>query len=314
VTPTRAPGRARGVALLVVVALTAAVAILVAGLQYHEALQIRRTTNMVLAEQARAYHRGAEDWAGAMLQREGRDDAGDDLTEPWNQQGLILPIEGGRLVGTLRDLQGRFNLNDLIKADGSLDAAAFTRFQRLLAALDIAETERIAGALADWLDPDQEPRFPFGAEDQTYLRLVPAYRSADRPMLWVGELRTLDGLTAEGFAKLAPNLAALPERGATNVNTAPLAVLQSLADGAIGDPLSAVLARQQGAPFADAADFAREFGHTIPDGIALGTRSKYFALETAVEFDGLTTTMYSLLARTSGGAVQTLRRSADPEP
>ena len=312
--PIRIPPRMRGVALLIVVALTAAVAILVTGLQFHEALQIRRTTNLVLADQAGAYHRGAEDWAGAMLQREGRDDAGDDFTEAWNQQGLVLPIEGGRLVGTLRDLQGRFNVNDLIKSDGSLDAAAFARFQRMLAALDIAEPERVAGALVDWLDADQEPHFPFGAEDQTYLRLVPAYRTADRAMLWVGELRTLDGMTAEAYAKLAPNLAALPGRGATNVNTAPLAVLQSLADSAIGDSLTAVVARQQSAPFADVADFAREFGHVVPEGITLGTRSQYFALETAVEFDGLTTTMYSLLARTPGGAVHTLRRSADPEP
>jgi general secretion pathway protein K len=306
--------RSRGVALLVVVALTAAVAILVAGLQFRGALQIRRTTNLMLAEQARAYHRGAEDWAGAMLQREGRDDAGDDLTEPWNQQGLVLPIEGGRLVGSLRDLQGRFNLNDLLTDDGQLDEAAHARFRRLLAALEVEEPERIAGAVVDWLDADQEPRFPFGAEDQTYLRLVPAYRSADRALLWVGELRTVDGVTAESYAKLAPNLAALPRGGALNVNTAPLAVLQSLAEGAVGDPLAGVLARQRSAPFTDAGDFVREFGHTIPGGTALGVRSQHFALETAVEFDGLTTTMYSLLARTSGGAVRTLRRSADPEP
>lgn len=306
--------RDRGVALLIVVALTAAVAILVAGLQFRGALQIRRTTNMMLAEQARAYHRGAEDWAGAMLQREGRDDAGDDLTEPWNQQGLVLPIDGGRLVGSLRDLQGRFNLNDLLADDGRLDEAAFARFRRLLLTLEIEEPERVAGAVVDWLDADQEPRFPYGAEDQTYLRLAPAYRSADRTMLWVGELRTVDGVTPDSYTKLAPNLAALPRGGALNVNTAPLAVLQSLAEGAVGDPLAGVLARQRNAPFADAGDFAREYGHTISDGTALGVRSQHFALETVVEFDGLTTTMYSLLARTSGGAVRTLRRSADPEP
>jgi len=306
--------RSRGVALLIVIALTAAVAILVAGLQFRDQLQIRRTTNLVLADQARAYHLGAEDWAGALLEREGRDDAGDDLTEPWNQQGLVLPIEGGQLVGTLRDLQGRFNVNSLIMDDGSVDPAAFAQLRRLLAALEIEEPERIAGAIADWLDADQEPRFPYGAEDQTYLRLQPAYRSGDRPMLWVGELRAVDGMSAEVFTRLAPNLAALPTRGPLNVNTAPLAVLQSLADDSIGDPLSSVLARQRAAPFNNAADFAGEFGHTIADGVAIGTGSQYFGLETAVQFDGLTTTMYSLLARTPGGAVRTLRRSADPEP
>lgn len=305
----------RGVALLIVIALTAAVAMLVAALQHQGALQLRRTTNLVRADQARAYQLGAEDWAGALLAREGRDDDRDDLTEPWNQQGLVIPVQPGvQLVGSLRDLQGRFNLNDLVAQDGTLDAAAHARFERLLAALGIAEAQRIAGAVADWLDADQDPRFPFGAEDQTYLRLVPAYRSADRPMLWVGELRSVDGVTAEAYAKLAPNLAALPTRGPTNVNTAPLAVLQSLADGAVGDPLATVLARQQGAPFADVDDFRREFGHEVAQGITIGTRSEYFALETAVQFDGFTTTMYSLLARAPGGAVRTLRRSADPEP
>lgn len=304
----------RGVALLIVIALTAAVAILVAALQFQGSLQVRRTTNLVRADQARAYHLGAEDWAGALLQREARDDPRDDLTEPWNQQGLVLPVEGGRLVGTLRDLQGRFNVNELIASDGGVDEAAVARFRRLLAALQIEQPERIAGALVDWLDADQDSRFPFGAEDQTYLRLVPAYRSADRPMLWVGELRAVDGVSAEAYAKLAPNLAALPSRGPLNVNTAPLAVLQSLTDSSVGDLLTQVVARQQAAPFADAGEFAREFGHSIPDGVQLGVRSQYFALETAVEFDGLTTTMYSLLARTPGGAVRTLRRSADPEP
>ena len=306
--------RSRGVALLIAIALTASVAVFVAALQFQGELQLRRTTNLVRSDQARAYHLGAEDWAGALLQREGRDDPDDDLTEPWNQQGLVLPIEGGQLVGTLRDLQGRFNVNELIKDDGKVDPVAAARFERLLAALGIEERERIAGALVDWLDADQEPHFPFGAEDQTYLRLVPAYRTADRPMLWVGELRTLDGVDAEVYAKLAPNLAALPERGPLNVNTAPLAVLQSLADESVGDPLTEIVARQQSAPFADAAEFARDFGHTIPEGVALATRSKFFALETAVQFDGLTTTMYSLLARTPGGATRTLRRSSDPEP
>jgi general secretion pathway protein K len=306
--------RQRGVALLIVIALSVAVAMLVAALQFQGSLQARRTMNLVRGDQARAYHLGAEDWAGALLQREGRDDARDDFTEPWNQKGLVIVIEGGQLVGTLRDLQGRFNVNELLGSDGSVDEAAVARFRRLLAALGIEESERIAGALVDWLDADQDPRFPFGAEDQTYLRLVPAYRSADRPMLWVGELRAVDGVSAEVYAKLAPNLAALPTRGALNVNTAPLAVLQSLADSAIGDALTPILARQTTDPFNDAADFARAFGHTIPDGTALGVRSQYFALETAVEFDGLTTTMYSLLARTPGGAVRTLRRSADPEP
>jgi general secretion pathway protein K len=306
--------RQRGVALLLVVALTAAVVAVVTTAQFRAALEVRRTTNLVFADQALAYHLGAEDWAGHLLRRDAEQDTVDDLTESWNQDGVVLPIEGGRMVGAIADLQGRFNVNNLIKADGTVDEVAFAQFKRLLDAVGVAETDRVAAAVVDWIDPDQDPRQPLGAEDSSYLRRDPPYRTADAPLRWVGELRLVEGIDAPTYALLAPQLAALPRGTAINVNTATLPVLRSLSDDGAGAALDDLLARQRDAPFASVPEFAAAYGRSIPNGIALDVKTSYFSLSTAVVIEGITSTMYSVLARASGGATHPLRRSTDPTP
>ena len=307
-------GRSRGVALLLVVMLTAAVVVVVATAQRRTALDLRRTTNLVFVDQALAYHFGAEDWAAHLLRRDAEQDTVDDLTEDWSQHGVVLPIEGGRMVGTLEDMQGRFNVNNLRKPDGTIDEAQLAQLKRLLDALGAAETERIANAIADWIDADQDPRPTLGAEDSSYLRLDPAYRTADAPLHWIGELRAVDGIDAATFTLIAPNLAALPAPSTINVNTATLPVLQSLADAARNDPLTSILARQRSAPFASVPEFSAEFGRSMPAGVRLSVDSHHFALRTTVVIEGVTSTMYSLLARASSGATHPLRRSTDLEP
>lgn len=307
--------RQRGVALLLVVGLTAAVVAVVTTAQYRAALEVRRTTNLVFADQALAYHLGAEDWASHLLRRDGDEDTVDDLTEPWNQDGVMLPIEGGRMVGAIADLQGRYNINNLVKADGTVDEAAFAQLRRLLDAVGAAETDRVAAAIIDWIDVDQDPRAPLGAEDSSYLRLDPPYRTADAPLLWVGELRLVEGVDAATYALLAPHVTALPRGTAINVNTATLPVLQSLSEDARGAPLDDVLARQRSAPFDSVADFSGAFGRNVAAGVVIDIKTSHFALSTTVEVEGTTSTMYSVLARaTSGAATRPLRRSTDLTP
>lgn len=298
-----------------VVGLTAAVVAVVTTAQYRAALEVRRTTNLVLADQALAYHLGAEDWASHLLRRDGDEDTVDDLTEAWNQNGVVMPIEGGQMVGAIEDLQGRFNLNNLLKADGSVDEVAFTQLRRLLDAVGATETDRVAAAIVDWIDADQDPRAPLGAEDSSYLRLDPPYRSADAPLRWVGELRLVEGVDAATYARLAPYIAALPRGTAINVNTATLPVLQSLSADAQGAPLDDVLARQRGAPFGSTAEFSTAYGRNIAAGVAIDVKTSYFALTTTVVIEGTASTMYSVLARASNGATtRPLRRSTDLTP
>lgn len=306
--------RQRGVALLMVVVLTAAVVALVATAQYRAALDMRRTTNLVFHDQALAYHLGAEDWACHLLRRDAEEDTVDNLREEWNLKGIALAVEGGTLNGELEDLQGRFNLSNLVKDDGTVDEPSLAHLRRLLDAVGISDTDRIAAAIVDWIDADQEPRGGLGAEDSFYLSLEPGYRTADTRLVWIGELRAVNGIDAATYALIAPHLAALPRRTAINVNTATLAVLQSLADGARSDPLVPVLARQREAPFGSVAEFTAAYGHAPADGILLAVESAHFALRTSVTIEGTASTMYSVLARAAGGATRPLRRSTDLTP
>lgn len=81
---------------------------------------IRRSTLFQHQLQARLYSLGAEDWATAVLRRD--DSETDHLGEDWASLPPALPIQGGTLQGRIIDLQGRFNLNNLLSTYPSLDA------------------------------------------------------------------------------------------------------------------------------------------------------------------------------------------------
>ncbi len=57
-------------------------------------------------------------------------------------------------------------------------------------------TPELAAAIVDWRDEDSEPG-PGGAEDETYLRLEPAYRAKNAPFESLDELNLVHGMTPE---------------------------------------------------------------------------------------------------------------------
>lgn len=306
----------RGVALLVALAITTLATIVAAATLFHLALDQRRTEGLTIGTQARAYALGVEGWVGELLRRDAQDSETDDYTEAWNQQGLVLPVDATTtLRGTLVDLQGRFNVNNLVTDAGVGDPVYAAQFRRLLEALEVVEAARLTDAVVDWLDADLEITPPFGVEDSEYLRRTPALRAANQRLTSVGELLVVAGMTPEVWVRLAPHLAALPGRTPVNINTASEPVLRSLAAeaGATLD-ISAVLTRQVQAPYASTGEFAADFAAAIPEGISIAVRSDWFRLGTVVVIGNHETALYSLLARGPGGATRTVRRSVDPEP
>jgi general secretion pathway protein K len=123
-------------------------------------------------------------------------------------------------------LQGRFNINNLVKDDGAIDDVQVQVLQRLLDTLEL--DPGIAQAAVDWIDPDQEGLFPDGAEDGDYVAYDPPYRAANRYLVSVSELRLVKGVDMEAYTKLAPYLSALPEFTKINVNTVSPAVLAAV--------------------------------------------------------------------------------------
>ncbi len=318
------PARQRGAALVLALLVFAIASAIIVGMHRDFDRVYQQAGNSMLAQQASVYLRGAEELAALALQLDFDQDSAneqrrDDLEEIWARDEVPYPLEeGGWLSGYLEDLQGRFNLNSLAqRGAGGEGPARFTaaqrQFIRLLLALDepsLAEIEAIAitEAIGDWLDEDGEPRME-GAEDDYYFGLTPAYRSANRPMASVSELRAVKGVTAELYLALEPWVTVWPQVPAKlNVHTAPAKVLQSLGQDDSLLPLSegdaeALVQYRLENGFSDLDDFMnhpaladRQQKMAEQRGL-LGESSDFFLLRAQVEVADRNMRLYSVLQR-----------------
>jgi general secretion pathway protein K len=217
----------RGVALVTALLVVSIATVAAVAMANRQQLDTRRTGSLLHSEQAWAYVLGAENWARVVLRRDAADSKIDTLAEDWSTKPPVSFVEGGSIVGRLIDLQGRFNLNNVVKG-GAADPTAIAFYKRLLRRLELEE--KLADALVDWVDPDIDVRFPDGAEDESYLLLDPPYRAANRPLVDVSELRLVKGYTAEAVARLQPHVVALPQATTVNINTAGAVVLSATAE------------------------------------------------------------------------------------
>lgn len=307
--------RQRGVALLTAVLVVALAAILVAMILDDGNAALARTRNALRAEQADALSQGLESWAVRVLRQERQAEGDvDRRNDAWAAGLPPTDVPGGRVMGALADLDGRYNLNNLVGDAGVPNAVQRQRFERLLRALKLDPA--LVDPVVDWIDPDGEAGAR-GAEDAWYLQQQPPYRAANRRMMHVSELRLVRGVTAEVYAALAPHVTALPRATASadgvtpvNVNTATAAVLQSL-----DERITEGLARryvESGASWASPADFATELqklGVVAPPA-AIEVKSEWFVARAEIELDGIGFVYSSLIERGARNAVVARSRGA----
>jgi general secretion pathway protein K len=306
--------RQRGVALITAVVLVAIATVLAARVGTDAALDLRRTSGIGALNQAWNVALGAEAWAAQILRDDLRNTELDDLTDTWAQPVPPLPIDGGTIEGDLEDMQGRFNLNNLLAADGSIDDASVERFARLLQLAGV--DPRWAGMLADWLDADSVDRFPNGAEDGVYLGQVPPYRAANGPVSTTTELLALPGFSLEDFRRIAPHVAALPAGTRVNLCTATPLVLASLAEAGtdFGDAQALSRNRESGC-FPRIADLQATLDpeqFQVLQGLVSET-TNWFRVVSVVSIGTSQLTLYSLLERNSAGGVRAVVRSVGTE-
>lgn len=304
-----AADRQRGVALITAILIVSVCSILAVSMMFRAQLDIRRAQNLVSGDQAYLYTLGAESLAKVMLVRDIKQNRIDHIEEQWALPIAGLPIEHGILSGKLDDLQGRFNLNNLIDGGviSSVDTAQFSRLLRLLN-LD----PNLSQAVVDWIDADLEATIPSGAEDDLYLldAKMP-YRAANQLMKSVSELVLIKGFDAETVAKLEPYVCALPERTALNVNTASALLLASLSEKispALGEKL---VAARVGAPFQTVESFttAAQLDDTQIDTSRISVASQYFQLRATATFDRASAQVASLIQRKSDKDIKVVMRS-----
>ncbi len=300
----------RGAALIIALVIMAMATIFAATLMWETHMDIRRTANQIYGAEALANALGVEDFVRDVLAQDDRES--DHLLEPWARQGDVFPIEGGSLSGVVMDLQGRFNINNLINwQTGEPQNEQIENFRSLILSLGL--DERVVDATVDWIDPDINPRGFNGAEDDIYLRNSPAYRTANRPLGSVSELRLVANMTPEQFSVLEPYVAALPPqdgRTTVNINTAPPELLVALGEMTADDAARIVELRTQDgfASLDDAQEIVGADTELSQD--VFDVKSNHFRLQVLAVIGSSRVTMYSVLQRdTDSGAVRVLSRS-----
>lgn len=226
--PARGGSGQRGVALITAVLIVALATILAVNVGFRGMLDQRRSATLFALDQGQLVALGAEAWAADVLRQDLQDSKTDHLGETWAKPLPPLPIDGGTVEGRLEDMQGRFNVNNLVHADGTTNPEAVKQLERLLAVLEIEPAW--ASAMADWIDEDTQPGFPDGAEDSVYSGQTPAHLAANMPVTRASELMVLPGFGAERYAKLEPYVTALPVGVPLNVCTAAGIVLDALSE------------------------------------------------------------------------------------
>ena len=301
------PRQQRGVALITALVVVVICSMIASDMLWSTFLDQRRTESVLVGSQAREYARGAEDWVAHLLRMEREETEYDHPSQQWAEEITALPLDDhGQLSGYLEDQQGRFNLNNLVDASGQINEPSFRQFERLLASLDL--NPDIAATVADWIDPDQEPTMPGGAEDSHYLGMDPPYRTADQPIQSLSELRMIEGLDEEDVDLLRPYVTALPtmEQTHINVNTAPPRVIASMADNLTEMEAQTLAGSQREQGYSD----VQEFLNAAPNiDVEVDVYTNFFKLQGEITVGGTSVSMYSLLARDESGATMTLRRT-----
>lgn len=287
-----------GVAIVLAMGVVALAAMAAAAIMVTQSTWARQSELTADHVQAQTVVRAGVDWARAVLSDDRRSSNVDHLGEPWALRLPPMAIENGKLTGYVEDQQGRFNLNNLVK-DGKIDLTQLARFRRLLSMLSLPDA--LAGALADWMDADNELE-PGGAEDEYYLALQPPYLAANRSLTDVAELALVRGFDGGVRAQLRPFVTALPRFTAVNVNTAPPEVLAAIIDGLDLDGARALAAQRERSYFRDRADFLDRLPRDVPaasDDIAVS--SDYFMTWVRVTIGEAEARGMALLARQGPG-------------
>jgi general secretion pathway protein K len=316
--------RQQGIAAITALLVVAIATMLAAELAWELHVDIQRTESMLMREQAIQFAFGAELMAIDGLRKDYDNDTEDNQHcdypgEGWDEE-ISLPFEGGTVRGKITDMQGRFNLNNLIE-NGEKNQGAIDFFQRLLEKLEL--DPGLAMKVVDWIDPDQAEEFG-GAEDSAYTLQTPPYRTANTWFTTTTELMAVDGFIdplaqeQDNFRLIERYVTALPSGQKINVNSAEDPLLLAMSEDSGSRDAEQLRANR---PYCDllAADgtegsFMEDASGVIDENFAnknLDVGTSFFQLKVLVTLGTAQLTMYSLLYRDTNGLVTTKLRYFD---
>ena len=217
----------RGIALLTILVMVALATILAATIAKRQTNTAENTGYLMRQDQSLLYAKSAEAFFSELLIQDS-DNGGniDHLQENWAKPMPAFPVEDGFISGRLLDESGKFNLNNLLKADGSVDDSARRWFEKLLQRVGLPA--ELSQAVIDWQDADDETTGAMGAESNYYQGLDPSYLASNTRFHQVEELKLVRGFEGKNYDLIAPYVTALPEATKINMNTATPLLLASI--------------------------------------------------------------------------------------
>ena len=268
-------------------------------------LDVRRTGNLVVTDQAHIYSLLAEKSLQVILQdKELRDGFIDILINDGIAKQPLF-IDNASIAAEVTDLSACLNINSLVDTSGNINAITEARLTQLLSNKGI--TNNLTLAIADWIDTDLNTRTPNGAEDGYYMNLEKPYRTAQSPLYSIRELRLIRGFEDNDDYKLVteliegtdnqdsgrfsgPALCAFNTSHATpiNINTASVEVLESIQPGITKAQLDDILQQRT-----DSALTKVPAVFTTTDNLA--TESNYYLLKSRVIIGNANKVMYSII-------------------
>lgn len=299
----------QGVALISALVVVSIVVSVTVWLVYRQQIDIRQTANVQHLEQAYQYADAIEAWAKAVLMRDFQNNKEiDSLDEDWATILPPIPIPSGQLKGKLEDLQSKFNLNNLVDAEGKPVPRQQEIFSELLARLSLPK--KLQAVVTDWIDKNPEVSSN-GAEMDYYLTLENPYLTADTEIVSPSEIRLLQGIDDEKYKVLIPHVATIKNNSNLtniNVNTASSEVLVAL--GLNDDQASNLIDERKDQAFQTLDDFRKdpEVKKIITDTEGLSVKTNWFLLHADVNIDRTRLHLNSIIYRDDNGSIRVMQR------
>jgi len=209
----------RGAALIVVLLLVATLAFLLLSIANIVTGGVRRASSERARSELFWRAAAAEEIADQVLKKY----AASKPAKMSREEGIFagqldLPFEEGEGAIAFFDATNCFNVNSLVN-NGQEDPSESAKFVELMSMIGLGggEAERLKNVIVDFLDTELAP-LPEGAEDNFYTALPTPYRTADRAVASVSELRAMDRVSRGLYQRIRPYLCALPDRSPTKIN------------------------------------------------------------------------------------------------
>ncbi len=281
----------RGVALITILIMVALATILAATIAKRQMSTTEDTAYLIRQNQSLLYAKSAEAFFSELLIQDSQNAPNvDDLQETWAKPMPPFPVDGGTISGLIVDESGKFNLNSLLKSDGTPNDVAKAYFEKLLQRVGLPA--ELSQAVIDWQDPDDATVGSMGAESSYYQGLTKPYLTPNSKFRSVEELKLVRGFEGNKYNLIEAYVTASPDiNSKININTAPALVLASIDPNvdvnAVNSLLEEKLAKLEHfntapellatAPFSNIEQSSKDIANRLFD-----VKSNYFKAQTEV--------------------------------